>query len=106
MSNKNIPIKSEFSGLDYKEWKLHSSCFMPFKYLDDYAEDLNKIWKFISENNIENKQEMIERLQEAKNFACSTIIFNSRGDLIRVFFDTPQDLENFIRNYKEENNER
>ena len=101
MSNKNIPIKSSFSGVDYKEWKLHSSCFMPFKYLEDYAEDINKICKFISDNKIEDKKEMIERLEEAKNFACSTIIFDNRNNLIRVFFNTPKDLENFIRNYKE-----
>ncbi len=101
MSNKNIPIKSAFSGLDYKEWKLHSCCFMPFKYLEDYALDINKIYKFISDNNIQDKEEMIERLQEAKNFACSTIIFDNRGNLVRVFFDTPKDLESFIRNYKE-----
>ena len=101
MSNKNIPIKTSFSGLDYKEWKLHSSCFMPFKYLEDYAEDINKICKFISDNKIEDKKEMIERLEKAKNFACSTIIFDNRGNLVRVFFDTPEDLENFIKNYKE-----
>lgn len=101
MSNKNIPIKSAFSGLDYKEWKLHSCCFMPFEYLEDYALDINKIYKFISDNNIQDKEEMIERLQEAKFFACSTIIFDNRGNLVRVFFDTPKDLENFIRNYKE-----
>ena len=101
MSNKNIPIKSAFSGLDYKEWKLHSCCFMPFKYLEDYALDINKIYNFISDSKIENKKEMIERLQEAKNFANSTFIFDNRGNLVRVFFDTPEDLENFIRNYKE-----
>ncbi len=106
MSNKNIPIKTSFSGLDYKEWKLHSVTFRPFENCSlndiyDFARDINKIYNFISDSKIENKEEMIERLQEAKNFANSTFIFDNRGNLVRVFFNTPEDLENFIKNYKE-----
>lgn len=100
MSNKNIPTKTSFSGKDYDEWKLNSADFMPFAYQDEFAENINKIIEIL--NGLPRCEgELLESLQKAKSFACSTIIFDNRGKSIRVFFDTPQDLENFIRNYKD-----
>jgi len=93
-----IPTKTLFSGKDYDNWKLHSVDFMPFKY-HDFAENINEIAKILKSLPKCNS-ELLETLEKAKHFACSTIIPDNR-DFSRVFFDTPQDLENFIKNYKD-----
>ncbi|NBN88423.1 MAG: hypothetical protein EBV32_04990 [Proteobacteria bacterium] len=103
MSNKNIPIKTSFSGKDYDEWKLHSADFMPFAYQDEFAENINKIIEIL-ENLPRCEGELLESLRKAKSFACSTIIPDG-GGFSRVFFNTPQDLRNFIENYKEESHD-
>jgi hypothetical protein len=100
MTNKIIPTKTSFSGKDYDEWKLHSVDFMPFFYQDEFAENINKIAEIINQNNLRNKEELLETLEKAKSFACSAIIPHG-NNFSRVFFDTPKDLENFIKNYKE-----
>lgn len=103
MSNRNIPTKTSFSGKDYDEWRLNSADFMPFAYQDEFAENINKIIEILeSLPRCEGKGKLLESLQKAKSFACSTIIPDG-GGFSRVFFNTPKDLENFIRNYKEEN---
>jgi hypothetical protein len=100
MKNKTqileIPRKDTFGGEDYKNWKLYSVDFYPFTDLEDYAQEINKIAELI------NNEDLLETLQKAKNFACSTIILNSKGKCQRVFFDSPEDLENFLINYKEQ----
>lgn len=99
MKNKIIPIKKYFSGKDYDEWKLHSADFMPFKYQDDFAENINKIVKIL-ESLPRCQGELLETLEKAKSFACSTIIPDG-SKFSRVFFDTPDDLRNFIEKYQE-----
>lgn len=103
MKNKIIPIKKYFSGKDYDEWKLHSADFMPFKYQDEFAEDINEIAKILK-GLPRCKGELLEALKKAKSFACSTIIPDGRG-FSRVFFDTPDDLGNFIEKYQEDTKE-
>ena len=117
MSNKNIPTKTSFSGKDYYKWRLNSVDFFPFDdHQDEFAENINKIIEIacILDKHLTLhpqladkifpkrtcKGELLESLQKAKSFACSTIIFNG-SEFSRVFFNTPKDLENFIRNYKE-----
>lgn len=99
MKNKTIPTKTSFSGKDYDEWKLHSADFMPFKYQDEFAEDINKIVKILK-NLPRCEGELLETLEKAKSFACSTIVPDA-GGFSRVFFDTPSDLRNFIESYRE-----
>ena len=99
MKNKTIPLKKCFSGKDYYDWKLHSADFMPFFCQDEFAEDINKIVKILKDLP-RCKGELLETLEKAKSFACSTIIPDGMG-FSRVFFDTPDDLRNFIENYQE-----
>jgi hypothetical protein len=97
--HKTIPIKTSFSGLDHDNWKLHSIDFKPFVYQDEFAENINKI-AIILESLPKCDKELLETLSKAKDFACSTIIPDGTG-FSRVFFNTPNDLKNFIENYKE-----
>ena len=91
-----LPRKNQFSGLDHQNWKLSSVDFMPFgEHQDEFAENINKI------SNLIDDEDLLETLEKAKSFACSTIILNSKGTCQRVFFDSPKDLENFLINYKE-----
>jgi len=104
MKNKTIPTKISFSGGDYDKWKLHTVDFKPFLYQDDFAENINKIAKIVNDSNKKYKDELLETLEKAKSFACSTIIPDGR-EFSRVFFDTPNDLKHFIENYKENEKE-
>lgn len=99
MTNKTIPTKISFSGKDYDDWKLHSVDFKPFSHQDDFAENINKIAEILY-TLPRCEEELLETLEKAKSFACSTIIRDGRG-FSRVFFDAPVDLENFIKNYQE-----
>lgn len=100
MQNKTIPTKISFSGKDYDEWKLHSADFKPFCYQDEFAENINKIAKIVNNSSSIYKNELLEALEKAKSFACSTIVPDGRG-FSRVFFNTPNDLRHFIENYQE-----
>jgi hypothetical protein len=100
MKNKNIPKKISFSGKDYDKWKLHSADFKPFLWQDEFAENINKIAEIVNHNNPRHKDELLETLEKAKSFACSTIIPDGTG-FSRVFFKTPNDLKYFIENYQE-----
>lgn len=99
MKNKTIPTKISFSGKDYADWKLHSADFMPFVYQDEFAEDINKIIRILKDLP-RCEGGLLETLEKAKSFACSTIIPDGRG-FSRIFFDTPNDLKHFIENYQE-----
>jgi len=100
MKNKTIPTKISFSGKDYHDWKLNSADFKPFCYQDEFAENINKIAEILNNDNPKYKDELLETLEKAKSFACSTIIPDDSG-FSRVFFDTPNDLRYFIENYQE-----
>jgi hypothetical protein len=105
MKNKTIPTKISFSGKDYDDWKIHSADFKPFEYQEDFAEDMNRIACIVSDAKNAGYSEaykalLIEALEKAKSFACSTIIPDGTG-FSRVFFDTPEDLKSFIENYQE-----
>ena len=93
-----IPRKNEFSVEDHNKWKLSSVDFSPFINQDEFAENINKIFNGIK--SLTDK-DLLETLEKAKSFACSTIILDSKGNLQRVFFASPKDLENFLINYKE-----
>lgn len=100
MKNKTIPKKISFSSKDYDEWKLHSADFEPFCYKDEFAGNINKIAEIVNNSSSIHKDELLEELEKAKSFACSTIVPDGRG-FSRVFFDTPNHLRLFIENYKE-----
>jgi len=95
-----LPIKNSFSGLDYQKWKLTQVDFYPF-YKSDFADNIFKIMLCL-QNKPENK-ELLDTLEQAISFSCSTIISNDKGEFQRVFFESEKDLENFLINYKQEN---
>jgi hypothetical protein len=100
MKNKTIPTKISFSRKDYDVWKLHSSDFEPFQDQDKFAKNINEIAKILAGLPMV-KDELFKTLEQAKSFACSTIIPDGKG-FSRVFFDTPNDLKYFIENYNGE----
>ena len=90
-----IPRKTKFSGVDGKEWGLFKVDFKPFEYQDDFAENINKIANLIGD------EDLLETLQQAKDYACSTVILNDEGHCQRVYFENPKQLENFLVNYND-----
>ena len=98
---KKIPTISNIHAMP--EYGLRAADFYPIQFLNEKAEEINNFCLKINESNIEEKEDLIQLMDEFKQYLCSSLFPDGQGNLTRLFFNNPNNLVKFLQDKQDKN---